>query len=112
MKINRQSVLEKYNNHCAYCGCEITLKTMQVDHKLSKHLGGTDDFNNLMPSCSLCNHYKRSHRLQYFKHLLIDMRRKLQKVYIFRVAEKYGMIEWKEWDNKFYFEKRKGDIEK
>ena len=33
MMINRQDVLEKYNNHCAYCGKEIDLKSMQVDHK-------------------------------------------------------------------------------
>ena len=31
--INRKEVLEKYNGHCAYCGKEITLKEMQVDHK-------------------------------------------------------------------------------
>lgn len=34
MKIHRQSVLDKYNGHCAYCGYQLTLKTMQVDHKI------------------------------------------------------------------------------
>jgi hypothetical protein len=33
------------------------------------------------------------------------MLRKLDKVYIFRVSEKYGMINWKEWDGLFYFER-------
>lgn len=28
----RQQIFEKYNGHCAYCGCELTMKTMQVDH--------------------------------------------------------------------------------
>ena len=28
----RKKVYEKYNGHCAYCGCEITLEVMQVDH--------------------------------------------------------------------------------
>ena len=28
----RQAVYAKYNGHCAYCGCEIGYKDMQVDH--------------------------------------------------------------------------------
>lgn len=28
----RMKVWQKYNGHCAYCGCEITLEEMQVDH--------------------------------------------------------------------------------
>jgi 5-methylcytosine-specific restriction endonuclease McrA len=102
--IDRTKILEKYNEHCAYCGCKITLKTMQVDHKISKHLGGTDKINNLMPTCRLCNHYKRSGGVEYLRYLLLDMQRKLQKIYIFRVAEKYGMINWNEWSGKFYYE--------
>jgi hypothetical protein len=105
MKINRQQVLDKYDGHCAYCGCELTLKTMQVDHKKSKRYGGTDEFKNLMPSCRLCNHYKRANNLETFRRYIIEMYEKLSKVYIFRVAEKYEMFEWKDWDGKFYFER-------
>ena len=43
--INRKEVLEKYNGHCAYCGKEITLKEMQVDHKHPRRAGGKDDFD-------------------------------------------------------------------
>lgn len=28
----RQKVYEKHNGHCAYCGCELEYKDMQVDH--------------------------------------------------------------------------------
>ena len=28
----RQQVYDKYNGHCAYCGCELGIKDMQVDH--------------------------------------------------------------------------------
>ena len=28
----RQPIYKKYNGHCAYCGCEIEMKDMQVDH--------------------------------------------------------------------------------
>jgi len=105
MKLDRQLIIEKYDYHCAYCGCEITLKTMQVDHKTSIHIGGTNDIENLMPACRLCNHYKRAETLETFRGYIVDMLRKLEKVYIFRVSEKYGMINWKKWDGLFYFER-------
>lgn len=28
----RQKVYEKYDGHCAYCGCKLEYKDMQVDH--------------------------------------------------------------------------------
>jgi len=31
-KAMRQNVYNKYNGHCAYCGCHINYKDMQVDH--------------------------------------------------------------------------------
>jgi len=102
--IGRQQVLEKYNNRCAYCGHDLTLKTMQVDHKQSKHTGGTDNIDNLMPSCRLCNHYKRAQSIEAFRVCVQGMLRKLEKIYIFKVAQKYDMINWRGWDGRFYFE--------
>lgn len=32
MKVNREQIFLKCNGHCAYCGKEITLKEMQIDH--------------------------------------------------------------------------------
>ena len=29
--INRKEVYEKYNGKCAYCGCDISIKDMQID---------------------------------------------------------------------------------
>ena len=31
----RKQVYEKCNRHCAYCGCELEYKDMQVDHVTS-----------------------------------------------------------------------------
>ena len=31
-KDERMAVYEKTNGHCAYCGCELEYKDMQVDH--------------------------------------------------------------------------------
>ena len=110
MKIDRQKVYEKYNGHCAYCGKPITIKDMQVDHILSKRNGGTDDIDNLNPSCRMCNHYKRAADIETFRNVLLGgLIKRLMKIYIFRVALDYGMITINGWDNKFYFEKNGTD---
>lgn len=38
MKIDRQFVLDKYDGRCAYCGCNLTIKQMQVDHIIPKYI--------------------------------------------------------------------------
>ena len=103
--INRQAVHNKHNGHCAYCGKEIDVKEMQVDHAVPKVNGGTDDFSNLMPSCRRCNHYKRGEDVKRFRQLLMGLLLRLQKIYIYKVALDYGFIEENGWDGKFYFEK-------
>ena len=106
MSINRKEIHSKYNGHCAYCGKVITIKSMQVDHMKSKYHGGTNDFENLMPTCRRCNHYKREQDLEPFRETLKAIIERLRKIYIVNVAEDYGIIKMSEWDGKFYFEKR------
>ena len=36
-KKKRLAVYEKFNHRCAYCGCELDYKDMQVDHVESLH---------------------------------------------------------------------------
>lgn len=107
MKIDRQKIYNKYNGHCAYCGCKLeSIHDMQIDHIIPKRNGGKDEMYNFNPSCRLCNHYKRAWNLNTFKNaLLAGIIDRLRKIYIFRVAEKYVMVEVHEWDQKFYFEK-------
>ena len=110
MKIDRQKVYDKYNGHCAYCGKAITIKDMQVDHILPKRNGGTDDIDNLNPSCRLCNHYKRANSIESFRDFALGgIIKRLMKIYIFRVALDYGMITINGWDKKFYYEKNGTD---
>lgn len=103
----RNNVLNKYNKKCAYCGNGITLEDMKIDHIIPQSKGGTDDLDNLMPACEICNHYKDSHNLNKFKYLLKNITKKISKLYIIKVAMRYGLIEFKEFSN-FYFE-REGD---
>ena len=110
MKIDRKAVWQKYGGRYAYCGCEITIKEMQVDHVKPKRIGGSNDMDNFNPSCRLCNHYKRAMSLEEFRTWALgDLVGRLRKIYIVRVAEKYGMITINNYDKKFYFEKIKDE---
>lgn len=102
----RTKVHLKYKGRCAYCGIEITEKEMQVDHITPQSTGGTNEFENLNPACKICNHYKRDLKLSSWREWYLEkLIERIRKIYIVRVAERFGMISFHEWDKKFYFEK-------
>ena len=115
MKIDRFKVHSKYDGHCGYCGREITIKEMQVDHMIPKCailFSGNDpqkfekvhSFDNLMPSCRRCNHYKRADNVEQFRYSMKNLHKRLEKIYINNVAVDYKMIEIKPFNGQFYFE--------
>lgn len=105
-KAVRQKVYDKYNGHCAYCGCEIDYKDMQVDHIESVYwYKGADEFENFNPSCRMCNFYKSTMKIEDFREQLGHLLERLKKVFIFRLAKKYGLIKEIEKPIEFYFEK-------
>ena len=78
-KTQREQIWNKYNKHCAYCGCELEYKDMQVDHikpafhnwsekdkekLLPKDYAGDDSIENLNPSCRACNFRKGSNNIE------------------------------------------------
>jgi len=118
----REKVWLKYGKHCAYCGKVLAYNDMQVDHLTPQSMAhyyrnetirnrigakGNDinSFENLMPSCRRCNHYKRSYRLAEFRHLMRTLHERVKKQYIVKVAIDYGIVKIKPFDGVFYFEK-------
>ena len=60
-KQERLSIYRMMGGRCAYCGCRLEYKDMQVDHV--KPLNGwseegADTLDNMLPACRSCNHYK------------------------------------------------------
>ena len=103
--IDRQKIYAKYNRHCAYCGKEIFLTDMQVDHIIPKRNGGTDNICNLNPSCRRCNHYKRASNIETFRKMISEIPQKLDRdSYIYKVGEDYGFYTPKINPVTFYFE--------
>ena len=105
-KAVRKQVYEKYDGHCAYCGRPIEYKEMQVDHIKAHYLGGADELANYNPACRMCNFYKSTMSIENFRKELKKLQGRLKKVYIYRLALRYGLVEEKENDIVFYFERR------
>ena len=118
VKINREEVYKKCNGRCAYCGVEITIKQMQVDHIVPhwhtcsdeevKRMGlvkGSHEFDNLNPSCSRCNKWKSTYTIEKFRGVIETSINRLERdTPNFRLARDYGLLVINENKVKFYYE--------
>ena len=66
-KAKRQKVYQKYGGHCAYCGKQLSMKEMTVDHVKPLSHGGSDDINNLRACCFACNVTKGQGSLRFLR---------------------------------------------
>ena len=113
-KQQREAVFNKYGGRCAYCGCELTLRTMQVDHIKAVYTSSLennnvetqdDSFDNLNPSCRQCNFYKGTLNIEQFRNKIKTiLYRTLQSTFKAKLSKKLGMMKVTQFD-KFYFEK-------
>lgn len=108
----RLRVYNKYNGHCAYCGCELEYKDMQVDHMDSVYIAEiekrpvNDTIDNYMPSCRACNYYKSSSTIEQFRaNLQYMLMRNVRRPFDYRLAVKYGLVKEDVHPIKFYFER-------
>lgn len=111
-KTVRQQVYDKCGCHCAYCGCELEYKDMQVDHAESVYRAEmqgheTDnEIGNLMPACRQYNFYKGANDIEGLRQAITNvLSRTCVDNFQARMAMKYGIIKLYPWDGKFYFEK-------
>lgn len=104
-KKTKNEVFLKYNGHCSYCGNKLTPKTFVIDHFIPLRRGGNDDFDNYMPACRECNHYKLTYDIEGFRHLILTAEERLLKPLLGRVCRNFKIITINHFDGKFYFEK-------
>lgn len=107
----REDVYNKYGGHCAYCGCELDIKDMQVDHIESVYLAElknkevNDSIDNFMPSCRMCNYYKSTNTIEQFREKLTTMlMRNVRLPFDYRLALKYGLVKEDVKPIVFYYE--------
>lgn len=109
----REQVYAKYFGHCAYCGKEIAYKDMQLDHLIPRQRERfkkyseeeIECFENYMPSCRRCNHYKRAHSLEAFRKMIEEIPEKLfRDNYIYKVGLDYHLFTVNKHKVIFFFE--------
>ncbi len=112
-KQQREALRLKYSGRCAYCGCELGQR-WAADH--SEPLvrdwvnGGCqyperDCFENLTPACMSCNTIKGSSSVESFRRTIANFIRSLNRDSTqYKFAKRYGLIQEKEVDVRFYFE--------
>lgn len=54
----RSEVLAKTGGTCYLCGASITAESMHMDHRVPRNAGGSDDIENIWPTCRSCNQSK------------------------------------------------------
>ena len=101
----RAELLAEMNGRCGYCGTEIVLSAMQVDHKLAIRRGGTDDRDNLLAACRRCNNLKNTFTDEQFRHEIQQQVSRARRCSVnFRTAERYGLIKVIDVPVYFYYE--------
>jgi len=72
-----REVLLRTATHCSYCTCEISTELppthpqkATADHIIPVAEGGTDDIENLIPACLLCNEKRGTLSVEAFTRLL------------------------------------------
>ena len=117
-KTNRQEVYNKCNGHCGYCGREITFKEMQIDHIIPIYRNdttetleswnitrGTDDIDNLLPSCPRCNKWKSTYSLEKFREVIKTSIDRLHRdTPNYRLAKDFGLISENNTNIVFFYE--------
>jgi 5-methylcytosine-specific restriction endonuclease McrA len=123
----RKEVYNKYNGRCAYCGKALSFDNFQIDHVIPiktikyslKEENEVFNIDNLVPTFSIINHYKRSLDLNDFRKLLSTLHIRLKKLpknpridkskkrkeYLLKLAELFDIKEDKPFEGLFFFEK-------
>lgn len=118
MKIDRSIVHQKFGGHCAYCGTEIDLKKMHIDHVIPVFRGwsekvlegfglerGQETENNLYPSCARCNRWKSTWTLEQFRREIeLQIERLNKRSNNYRMAKDFGLIQETNQKVVFFFE--------
>ena len=89
----RENAHGRFEGHCAYCGKQIKYGEMEMDFLLPVKYGGKIEIENLLPSCRVCNRYRKNRKLEQFRSSLELIPKILTRDSgAYRIAKQYGMI--------------------
>lgn len=112
---------DKFYGKCAYCGVNIEISKMHVDHIVPLYRGytskeleyygkkkGTNNIDNLNHSCPTCNISKGTFSVEEWRdQILLKVDRLRKESSNFRLLDVHKIVKVSKRDIKFYFEKIK-----
>jgi 5-methylcytosine-specific restriction endonuclease McrA len=114
-KTDRISTYNKFDGKCAYCGVDLLISQMQVDHIEPRRRGdinnpnvtnGRNHISNYNPSCRSCNASKGTFSIDEWRkqieHKITILKRDSAT---FRICERFELVKVQKNDVLFYFEK-------
>lgn len=69
-KKRRDLVISKTSGFCFYCGTDLHDNNFSIDHFLPRNQGGTNELDNLVPCCRVCNSSKNKYGIEEFREIL------------------------------------------
>lgn len=114
-KAEREAVYQKTDGHCAYCGREITIREMQIDHVIpikfqDREQRDLNAMDNLLPACRPCNKYKHTLTVDKFRFALQQEPGILRRDSVaYRNALRFGLIKETPKNIVFYFEREESN---
>ena len=119
----RESVFQKYDGHCAYCGKILNKSHFAIDHiepRFRAHsdtqllqlnrIRGADSIENFNPSCMGCNSSKSTYTIEKWRSEINKKHERLLKFEpSYNLLFRLGMIEQTR-SCIFYFEKHKANL--
>ena len=104
-KAERIQIYDKCDHRCAYCGCDLEYKDMQVDHAKPLRCGGVDEMSNMLPACRSCNHYKATLTVEKYRKHIDGIPDRLNRDSIpFAVGRRFGVVDENKKHVVFWFE--------
>lgn len=101
----RKQVYDMFGGRCAYCGCQVTFRGMQIDHKIPLRTGGEDTIENMYPACRSCNHYKHTLDVEGYRTYLQRIPERLMRDSVAYLAGvRFGLVKPAGKKVTFYFE--------
>jgi 5-methylcytosine-specific restriction endonuclease McrA len=67
VRMRRESLFYRDHCRCVYCGKELTLRSLTLDHVKPRAKGGTHTFDNVSISCKKCNNLKSDSTSDHWK---------------------------------------------
>ena len=85
----RESIFQKTGGICYLCGGNISFASFEIDHRMPKSKGGTDELSNLFPCCHCCNTIKHDIYPD-------DFVKKVSQIFMYQMERQYkDKLSWK-----------------